>query len=404
MPKFMKKGRWWPGRGFTLIELLVVIAIIAVLIGLLLPAVQKVREAANRLKCQNNLKQLALACHSFHDANNSFPIGDIGGWGNDKGNWIFQTLPYMEQNNIYQMVIGVKHNATNSLTGQVGWLSWQDPGWNIDDLPNATVGDPNWQLPAGWTPFPPKLPYIRCPSDNANQDLPTFTNYAGMMGPQCNTGACGGQYDIFEIYCNGQPGTGSGGVPTAVVPPTIPGYGPSFDHGGTNDASLCRGMFARGVGGFNSVSGAALGGPKLRIADITDGTSNTILITECGKSNENEWQVYGEKAGWSFYNNADEMTTIVPINYPIAPFGTPGTDPSLGFQGAGTISCNNPPYYDPTHSLWNWHVTWGAKSFHTGGANFAFADGSVHFIQQNIDVATYQYLGCRNDGQVASLP
>jgi prepilin-type N-terminal cleavage/methylation domain-containing protein/prepilin-type processing-associated H-X9-DG protein len=396
MPKFTKRGRWWPGRGFTLIELLVVIAIIAVLIGLLLPAVQKVREAANRLKCQNNLKQLALACHSFHDANNSFPIGDIGGWGNDKGNWIFQTLPYMEQNPLYQQVISVKHNV-----GGV-WLSWQDPGWNIDDVATATIGDPNWQLPTGWVPFPPKLPYIRCPSDNANQDNPIFTNYAGMMGPQCNTGLCGGQYDIFEIYCNGQPGTGSGGLPTPVDPTVaIPGYGPSWDHGGTNDSSLCRGMFARGASGADS-QGRPLGGPKLRIADVTDGTSNTILLTECGKSNENEWQVYGEKAGWSFYNNADEMTTMVPINYPIANFGVPGTELSNSDQHIDW--CNNPPYYDPTHSLWNWHVTWGAKSFHTGGANFAFTDGSVHFIQQNIDVRTYQYLGCRNDGQVASLP
>src|SRR6266478_9311955 len=105
MLKSSKKTR---RRGFTLIELLVVIAIIAILIGLLVPAVQKVREAANRIKCANNLKQLGLAAHHYHDVNQHLPPG-IGYYPparGEFGTYFFHLLPYVEQDNLYRSALG----------------------------------------------------------------------------------------------------------------------------------------------------------------------------------------------------------------------------------------------------------------------------------------------------------
>jgi len=331
------------GRGFTLVELLVVIAIIGILIGLLLPAVQKIREAANRIKCQNNLKQFGLACHNYHDVNGLFPPGGLikpqdwgTWWGEAKGSWYTFTLPYMEQDNVWAKIPNLQVPNYDSISG--------------------TTGSPS--LVPNMGGIVPKLPYLRCPSDGYLGDQPYF-NYVGSLGPQCAIGPCG--YDPNQQYCNGaQFGWG---------------YQVSPDHGNTFDSSQLRGM-------FNRV------GCKINFASVTDGASNTIMIGETLVLQHDHLRYVSTWYNdyWAGFNTgASHCTTIIPINY--------------------KLSNPDDPWCDvPAGSPWNWNVSWGFKSNHTGGTNFVFVDGSVHFVSQAIDHKTYQLLGCRDDGQPASLP
>jgi prepilin-type N-terminal cleavage/methylation domain-containing protein/prepilin-type processing-associated H-X9-DG protein len=319
MPRVYARFRTW-ARGFTLIELLVVIAIIAVLIGLLLPAIQKVREAASRMKCSNNLKQFGIACQAYHDINALFPPGGMvynynsGDWS-DQGSWLIFTLPYMEQ---------------NALAQQIGPL-------NVRNAVDIAAGKGLFRNV--------RIPYMRCPSDDYDPTA-TVCNYVGSLGPQCAPGPCGS--NPFLTYCN-QPAWG---------------YTTSPDHGNTNDPKQLRGVMNR------------MGAP-INIASVRDGTSNTLMIGESLPSGHdhlagNDW--------WNYNGGASHCTTIIPINY--------NSDQQVG--------CGS----NPQQSYQNWDVSWGFKSRHTGGVNFVFCDGSVHFISQTIDTRTYQLIGCRNDGQV----
>jgi len=334
MLRIRDRIRWLTTRGFTLIELLVVIAIIAILIALLVPAVQKVREAAARAQCQNNLKQLALACIGYADVNqHKLPPGGLsnciasGNWGDDRGTWLIYTLPYMEQAPLYNKLVAAAPGPLMTTVNSVGAAA-------------AVVNTVT-------------LPYGRCPSDDSRAGQPAC-NYMGSIGSQCATtvGSNPASCDTNQFRCQ-----------TAFNN----GYTTSVDHGNDTNSTNIRGLFNR------------VGAIMLFPASIPDGTSNTILLGE-GLPGTHDHLAGGQ--WWSFNGGASHVSTIVPINF---------MDPS---------KINSTPCYQMNN--WNW--SWGFNSRHTGGANFAFADGSVQFLSSSIDMTIYNRLGCRNDNLPASIP
>jgi prepilin-type N-terminal cleavage/methylation domain-containing protein/prepilin-type processing-associated H-X9-DG protein len=286
-------------RAFTLIELLVVIAIIAILIGLLLPAVQKVREAAARLKCQNNLKQIGIAMHAYHDAMNEFPAPRgvtkagqfvsslatagslfVPGYGDQNiGGWMYRLLPYVEQSNLHAQALG-----------------------------GATFAAAQAKLISVWGS---SVPLYQCPSDpRAGQQYVegtvkyNLTGYAGVTGTD-------------------EAGTGG---------------------------NAKNGLFA---------VGSASSGPKIsvRIASVTDGTSNTVAVGERPPSADLRW-------GRWFHADTHSL-----LGYPNFATNSMFTN----------IPCITPRLYDADklNDPCAWTHYW---SVHSGGANWLLADGSVRFL------------------------
>jgi prepilin-type N-terminal cleavage/methylation domain-containing protein/prepilin-type processing-associated H-X9-DG protein len=304
--------------GFTLIELLVVIAILATLIGLLLPAVQKAREAASRMSCTNNLKQLALGLHDYHTAYGCFPAQSgslfstptvqawVGPWsGPQYGTFVVPLLPFVEQDNLAKARADA--NSSTSLIGPSAW--------------HAT-----------------EIKTLLCPSSPLDPVYQAGTRYYGLTSYGAN---CGTQLT------------------------------PSFPTPFVKD-----GMF-----NYNT---------SVRLTDVKDGTSSTILLGEKDGSDP-RWATFSPGLNIQNYftwsggaGGSCWLYSLTQINYRLP----------------ASLDTSVPPEFSPAWlDLFNKRpVAYGSK--HPGGCNLAFTDGSVRFVSENLDLITLQALSTRAGGEV----
>jgi prepilin-type N-terminal cleavage/methylation domain-containing protein len=341
----MKEAVMRPNRrGFTLIELLVVIAIIAVLIGLLLPAVQKVREAAARASCQNNLKQIALGMHNYHDANMVLPPG-VGPYGCCWGTWVMYLMPYIEQGAMYANYKNLSGND----------LSMAGGTWRYGDSTNATLVTKN------------RIKILTCPSDTPGQrsDGVTCHSYAVNYG---NT----------NLYGTTVNGVAYGGAPFKCYPA-----------GWLSDSTMQATYGWAQPDSDKQVKfqqyGKA-GEPRQPLEGIKDGTSNTLMASEVIMGQN------GDLRGFSWWGNATGFTAFNLPNSNAPDVMTGGTCDLAATYNIPCTTVNSSDFPRMT----------SARSWHTGGVNSVRCDGSVGFIRNSIPIAVWRALSTSQGGEPLS--
>ena len=334
-------------RGFTLVELLVVIAIIGILIALLLPAVQAAREAARRMQCANNLKQIALAMHNYHDTYKTLPSAFI------------TNFPWYRPGATY---------ANTVMSGEVGLYSWgalllpfveQSPLYDLLQIGAGVSLDQNLLLPEPLAALQEPLAGFRCPSDagpalNDHEEMDSG-NDPGEYHFRVTTDPAIPPADnaLFEIA------TSNYAMVMSALYRTTPGVWPGYY--GWDE-------YAHGVGYSNS---------SISFRDITDGTSNTLCV--------------GEK---TFLLNGQQLGAANVIGFSAT------TNHQSIYRGVKANACAARGIaYRGINATVSFHDTRGFSSTHPGGAHFALCDGSVHFLSESIDfwgirtVAAPQYPG-----------
>jgi prepilin-type N-terminal cleavage/methylation domain-containing protein/prepilin-type processing-associated H-X9-DG protein len=309
--------------GFTLVELLVVIAIIGVLVALLLPAVQAAREAARRTQCSNNVRQLSLAAHNFHDTYGKLPssVRPAGLTPLPRVAGLTLSLPFIEQTNVYSVYDQSKN--------------WFDPA----NLPVTSKQIPSYLCPS--TPEPKRLDGV--PENSPWTQIVAVTDYSPVIG--------------------------------------------------VDQRLLSAGLVDQAGSGMLPKNGDP------RMADVTDGLSNTIM--------------YGESAGRPYvYRRHQKFGSLPNDRLNAGGWSRPASDFSIDgssydgatFPGPCPLNCTNGEAVGSTfpHPYYGSEGTAEAYAFHPGGANFGLGDGSVRFISQTINIREFARLVTRAGGEVVT--